>query len=371
MLRVLVVLLSLSTAAMGVTVPGTWTPWRVTSYGMKFVGSRSTTTVQVGTYYSPTFTAASNGIDGLRLEPHVGGATPYFTTLSLYPPIVDSGGSVGHMTLLDLMDCIDGDSSCYAIRTRKGHVLIGDTLSAARLLQQGGGEQLHGSLLQKSRQISADTDHILIFYPDSGHTIHDTLALLSQCLGCDYWFIQYQISIDSPIVIVPHVGEKIEGFDSVSMRSNLGISILHLYGQGDRWRVLYHHEKGAWLAYMNTISDVAQDTAWYTIDNLTSVHAWTKPLSGTSSPSIGKAFGILGANANFTDASLDTTYTSVAAMDVQDSGIAVPGICTFYWNGAGTRCTKNDTTSFKGHGPKGPLRMLDFFRDLPRPPVHR
>lgn len=324
----------------------------------------------LGLYLENFFGGAASGSDGIRIHQRIHGFTPYYSGLLIYPPILDSSGNVNFITSLDIMDCVGADSACHSIQTRKGKAIIGDTLTAARLFQQGGGEQLHGSLLGRSRQISADTDHVMILYPDSGHTMHDTLPLLSQCLGCDYWFVQYQLPIDSPAVIIARAGDKIEGFDSVSMRSNLGISSLHLYGQGNKWRVLYHYEKGAWLAYLNTISDTAQDTAWYTINNLTDVHIWMKQLKGTSN-STNKAFGILGANTNFTDATLDTSYSSVAAMDGRDSGFAVPLHCVMFWSGVGIRCVKTDTTAFKGHGQKGTGYMMDFWRNLPRIPVHR
>lgn len=337
--------------------------------GLDIHSSRFVGMTQMGLYVEPTFSNAGHGLDGIRIQPHARRAAPYASMALIYPPVLDSGGSVGHLTGLDIMDMFGGDSSNYAIRTRKGRVLIGDTLSASRLLQQGGGLQYHATLIRRSRQISADTDHVLIGYPDN-QIMHDTLPLLSNCLGCDYWFIQYEIPIDSPWVIVPHAGEKIETFDSLSLRSNLGISWVHLYGQGDRWRVLGAHEKGAFLSTLTGISPTVADTGYYSIDNLVDLRVKIKPLLGASNTA-GTVISIFGFNSNFTDTTLDTSYTATTAALGQDSGQIAAMTCILFLSGSGMRCVKNDASPFKSTGTKGISYGAEFYGRLPRPPRHR
>lgn len=365
--RILLVLIAL--AALAATFPGNWSPFRGTSYGVKFIGTRSVAGSQIGLYFAPNFTAASYGIDGLRLEAHMGGYSPYASMVAIYPPIMDSAGRVDNLTGLDIMDIVRGTVSNVALRTRKGRVILGDTTTAARLLQLGGGLQLHATLLRKSRQISADTDQVLIGYPD-GEVMHDTLPLLSNCLGCDFWLMQYQIPIDYPWVIVPHAGESIEGFDSLSLRSNLGISWVHLFGQGNRWRVLGAHEKGAFLSTLTGVSPVKSDTAYYTLDNLVDLRVKLKPLLGTSNTA-GTIISIFGFNTNFTDSTLDTTYTATTAALGQDSGAIAAMTCILFLSGSGMRCVKNDASPFKAHGTKGISYGAEFYGRLPRPPRHR
>ncbi len=331
-------------------------------------GVPSAETTSTGLYYSPTL-GGVHGVDGMRLQPHLRGYNPYASVMILFPPIKDSGASVDHLTGMDVMDVVGGRYSNHAIKTRKGHVLIGDTLTASRLLQQGGGLQYHATLIRKSRQISADTDHVLIGYPD-GQIMRDTLPLLSNCLGCEYWLIQYQQPIDSPWVIIPHAGEKIETFDSLAMRSNIGISWVHLFGQGDRWRVLGAHEKGAFLSTLSGVSPAVGDTAYYTIDNLVDLRVKLKPLLGTSNAG-GTLLSIFGFNSNFTDSTLDTTYTATTAALGQDSGAITAATCILFLSGNGMRCVKNDLTPWKAGGTKGISYGAEFYGRLPRPPRHR
>ncbi len=375
MFRFLAMLLSLAAAAHAATFPGVFSRgldslWLTTIYGVKYEGATSTWGFQNGLYFAPTFTAATYGVDGLVLEPHLNGHTPYATSLVVWPTYLDSGGSANHMIAIDVMDVVGGDSSNMALRTRKGHVLLGDTVTAARLLQLGGGLQEHASLIRISRQISADTDRVLVGYPPGGAVMHDTLPLLSQALGQDYWFIQYQTAIDSAWVIVAHAGEKIEGFDSVALKSNIGISYLHLLGQGNRWRVLEHYEEGGIFAILGGVSPSVQDTAWYTLRNLTQITLRFKPLVGTSNAA-GTAFSITGLNSNFTDATLDTSWTMTAGAMGYDSSAAVSLLCVAALAGTGISCQKTTYDAFKVGGRKGLRYGAEFTGRLPRPPSHR
>jgi len=323
-----------------------------------------------GLYFSPTLYSPSYGVDAFRLEPHLRKHAPYFSTFVLYPPTLDSSGSVDHLTAFDIMDVAGGDSSNYAIRTRKGRVLIGDTLSAARLLQQGGGLQIHASLHRISRQISPDTDHVLIGYPPGGSVLHDTLPMLGSCIGCDYWFIQYQTAIDSAWVITPYAGEKIEGYDSIALKSNLGIARLHLFGQGNYWRVLDHHEEGAFGVTLGGVSPPVSDTAWYTLDDLIHVSIRLRPLVGTSNAA-GNTFEITGLNTNFTDASLDTTYASTSAAIGLDNSVDAPLHCVIAWSGTGIECLKSATGAFTAANQKGIRNGVEFQGRLGQPASHR
>jgi hypothetical protein len=331
-------------------------------------GVASTDTTS-GTIFAPTLSNIY-GADPLRIQPHLRGRNAYASMLSIYSPILDSGASLWNGTLIDLFDCVDADTTCFAIRTRKGHVLIGDTLSAARLVQLGGGLQLHGSLVRTSRQIAPDTEEVLIGYPEGGHTMHDTLPLLSICLGCDYWVIQYQVAIDSPWVIIPHAGEKIEGFDSVGLRSNKGISYLHLFGQGDRWRVLAQHEEGVFLSSLGGISDLARDTGFYSVDNLLEVKVHVRRLLGTSNIG-GATMSIFGLSRDFTDSLADTTLAATAPTVGRDSGITTPMTCLMFMNGTGIRCLKDNGANYAATLQKGTLYGMDFVGRLPRPARHR
>lgn len=328
------------------------------------------------------------GIDFQRLRWHLpAGHWPYVSVQSIYPPFIDSGASVEHLTALDIMDVVGGDISNYAIRTRKGRVLLGDTTTASRLLQQGGGLQYHAHLLRISRQISPDTDHVLIGHPPGGVVLHDTLPPLSKCVGCDFWFIQYQTAIDSAWVIHGRRGDSIntdsipgydsvladqtiEGFDSVTLKSNVGIARLHLLGQGNMWRVLDHHEEGAFSIALGGVSPTVFDTGWYTLDNLTSLRVRLRPMVGSSNTA-GTSFPISGLTSSFTDPELDASYILTAAAIGQDSGVEVPLHCIAALSGAGIECRKSVGGPFSATGSKGIQYGVEFTGRLARPPSHR
>lgn len=321
----------------------------------------------IGLYFEPTL-SSTYGVDGLRLAPHIIGDIPYASMLAINSPVMDSGGSVDHLTFIDGMDVIGGRLSNYFLRSRKGHVLIGDTLTAARLLQQGGGLQYHAVLIRESRNIAADTEHVLVGAPDTTR-LRDTLPLLSQAVGQDYLFILYHLSTaDSGWVIYPRPGEKIDGYDSVILKSNLGRARLHLLGLGDRWRVLDHYEEGYTSLLMSEVSGTVGTSCLYSIDNLLNVKLRVLPVKGSSN-STANSFTLTGLNSNFTYPSSDTTYTAESSAIGLDS-IATAMQCVLYGSGSNITCYRNDFASFRALGNKGLVYGLNFQFRLENPAPH-
>lgn len=307
------------------------------------VGTRATTGPdQAGIYLEPIYSPAGHGIDGIRIRPHIRGHVPYATLITLLPPVLDSGASVDHLVGIEVMDMFGGDSSNHSLVTHRGAILGGDTASWARLVRHGGGIEVHGSLLTVNRQLS-DTDYILVGY-NSGRSLHDTLPLLSLGPGLEYWMVQYAVAADSNWVIYPHAGEKIDGYDSIVLKSNLGKSWLHIVGLGNTWKILGRYEEGAWLANLNNITDTAKDTAWYYMRDVHHFHIQVKKLVGNGTLLAAANFTVSGLDSRFTNTTLDTTRTCTSIAVGEDNTAFASLVCILPLNGAGSafRCSRTD-----------------------------
>lgn len=345
--------------------------------GLDVNPSSLTGDVQVGAYINPMCdSTADAACIGMRIMPKsrtAAGHMSYFYGLELFPPFLGSSpNSFGHLTMLNVEDAIGADSSNTAIKTGLGKVVFGDSVMHMH------NTIFNGAINYKLRRLAdsvvrlSDTDHVLLF-DLSVKAVRCTLPLISASVGREIKFIQLGSTTVAPLTILPNVGEKIETFDSLHLRSNLGLSAITLQNIATKWAITYHQEQGIFQAQSTNFSSTINDTGWYTW-SWPNVFVRIKPIVGTSNSA---SFGITGPNNLFTISGLDSTYSATWAGLAYNNAQLRSAACIMPLNGNGIACARDTAqlsgssmlaTSWATSGTKGLPYGIEFKYRLPRWP---
>jgi hypothetical protein len=335
------------------------------------VQSRSLTdTAQIGVLSEPYFSAAAtSGGAGIRIAPHTmngAGHLPYVHMLDIYSPLFGTASGGRYVYGLYINSINGSDSGNYAIYTNRGPNRLGDTTYFAKLVQFNSGINYHGRLVSASGAVT-DSDYIVLVDISSGRVV-DTLPTLATSIGREYVFIQYSTAGAGNFTIKPRAGEKIETYDSICMRSNIGLSKVILVNTSTKWSILYQHEEGTFAATLTGVNAAVSDTGFYTRDNL-NCHIRIKPLVGTSN--LG-TMTITGLDSRMLVTGLDTTYTAAETVLAYNSGAkaAALGIVTL---GSGIVTLQNVSSGFAAwttSGIKGVAYGYEVYYRLPKQPSY-
>lgn len=291
--------------------------------GLNINSSLLTDTVQIGAYVAPGL-GGSVGDEGLRVRPSIRaftGHVPVFMSVHIYPPVIGAGAGAKRIYGIYMENQVGSDSGNGGIYTNLGPNSLGDTTYFRRLVQFNAGINYHGRVVSSSQRVT-DSDYVVLVDISSGRVV-DTLPTLASSIGREYVFIQYSTAAAGNFTIKPWAGEKIETYDSLNMRSNIGISKIILLNTSTKWSILYQHEEGTFAAVLTGVSGTVTDTGFYTRDNL-NLLVRIKPLIGTSNAT---SFTITGADTRFCTTGTDTTYTGEAMVGGYNAGVKVAADC--------------------------------------------
>ncbi len=290
------------------------------------VSSRTLTdSIQFGAVIQPSWnSAARTGGVGLRVAPKTtngAGALPYTHSLEVAPPSFGTASSsLGHIGIYGF-NMVGGVGTNYFLYSNLGVSSFGDTTVMRKLAIFGAGIQLHGRIVSTSGRLT-DSDCVVLADNGSARVV-DTLPTLASSIGRYYIIIQYPLVAAGSFVIKPSAGEKIETYDSLNLRSNIGISKVILVNMSTKWAILYQHEEGTFAATLNGVTGTVADTGYYTRDNL-NVFVRVKPLTGTSNAG---TMTISGVDARVLNPAADTTFTAQQTIPAWNNSAKVAAVC--------------------------------------------
>jgi hypothetical protein len=324
--------------------------------------------VQIGIYSEPIVNASATvGGVGIRVKPRTkadAGTIPYFHQMDIYPPVFGTGSRANDIVGLYINPIVGGLRTNTAIQVAGGLSYFNDTVWANKLAKFGGAMEFRGRVISSSQRLS-DTDYIVLADVATS-AVRCTLTTLAASISREYRFRQYSFTSAGNFVIYPSAGEKIETYDSICMRSNIGVSSVTLLNVSSKWIITEQHEEGLWSPSLTGVSGTVTDTGWYIRDRQ-DVFLRIKPLLGTSNST---SLGIGGLSTIFTTAGLDSTYTATQTAIGYNAGAKCAVACTLPMSGANIVCqnVSSGFAAWTNTGIKGVPYGLELRYHLPKQP---